>query len=253
MSAMTGAMTTNGFGATGQSWAINPHGAGGSQALAGAAGDQVVSRLAQMQALLEAVSNDQHALMEELRTLRENATGRDEWLDTKLNALERRCEKVERASERVSSAVQVFDMDTLLERQQEIVEKALQRDSEGSMSPKHHGAGAQTSGSKKISQQIEALGEQVGQLLAHAEESADNRKLLWKVDLGLRQLRTELANGKADTQGAQSMSASVGGLSPPAPAGNTNMRLPSVPRSAETARSGPMTATGQGIVADRRR
>merc|ERR1712113_82595 len=42
---------------------------------------------------------------------------------------------------------------------------------------------------RQLEHQVEKINEAVQQLLTHAEEGAEQRKLLWKIDMSLRQLR----------------------------------------------------------------
>merc|ERR1712050_487115 len=78
---------------------------------------QVMAQMAQMQrgidrivSRLDALDSVPQMMQDEVQTSQE----RYEWLEQRLNALDRRCEKVERASDRNSEAMQGFDFGELM-------------------------------------------------------------------------------------------------------------------------------------------
>merc|ERR1719210_38681 len=97
-----------------------------------------------------------------------------------------------------------------------MMEKLLEKDGESTLNPSR----TANSCNKRLAEQVNTLSEQVSQLLAHAEESVDNRKLLWKIDLSVRQLRSDMSNStntKSDNQTGTN--------------GPSGMRLPQMPRN----------------------
>jgi len=222
--------------------------------------DQIASSLEQLQTTVDGVLSEQfrveQALVEEIRDLRVYIEQRDAWLEQRLNSMDRRFEKVERAADRMTTSMQGFDFRELMGATDRVAhylqlqqsrgaapssgmrrrnstesdalspglrkslfseeaspvpptppdqvpeyndmdgylgqmgeeqlqdQLALPLDSvESNMSP---------AARKQMAHQLDRIGEQVQQLLAHAEESAETRRLLWKIDLNIRQTRTSV-------------------------------------------------------------
>jgi len=240
-------------------------GAAGAAGLpAGGTDQQILAYLENLQTTLDGIRSEQlrveASLMEELRDTRVYVEQRDAWLEQRLNGLDRRFEKVERASDRVSAGLQGFDFQDLMASMDRITHflqlksrglesdggpgmrrlsnasdvgnvgstrfgdphrpAALEHDYEDEeaeavglswqeqaalednhplreaglalapMPAQVDGLGAASK--KQMGHQLDRISEQVQQLLSLAEESAESRKLLWKIDLSLRQTRASV-------------------------------------------------------------
>jgi len=277
------------FGAGGQA-EIVPRRRGSAVMSMANPNDPLLEHVGQLQETLAAVREDharsERALMEELQNVRQHMEQRDSWLEQRLNALDRRCEKVERASDRVTASLQGFNFSDLMDSIRRITLEQqsaphqrgpLQLSGQLPGQLEGNGSNAETSAAHpgetstvawgpagtfgggaaaRVERQLEQLSEQVQQLLAHAEESAEMRRLLWKIDLNFRQMRNgqgppqeppskpstsraSLSDGFAKaagmrrsggaTAGSSSGTPVAGQLSQTAGSGLAGSRLPSVP------------------------
>mmetsp|Transcript_52777 Transcript_52777/g.94891 ORF Transcript_52777/g.94891 Transcript_52777/m.94891 type:complete len:1172 (-) Transcript_52777:100-3615(-) len=176
----------------------------------------IVKQLQMMQA---SIDNLQDAVMDQ-RAYIEN---RDHWLEQKVTNLDNRCKKVEALSDRLYQLLHELDVGDLASVPRKVVHalnthggagnSALQAQArrwptngdEGDAAPAaiEDGSGTPRSGSSpggetKLDKEIRDISKGVKELLAHAEESTELKKLLWKVDLNVRQMRGGPAAGTMD-------------------------------------------------------
>jgi len=215
----------------------------GSNVSGGTEGAQLPPGSAEMIAMLRQIQADMHAMQDEQQRLvesvetqlaeqRQYIEERDSWLEQRLSALERRCDKVQQSSEKVLSCVQGVDFTEIMnlpdrleflmpQRGKSSQGFSNQRQSFGNqgMEANDEGGNGQSSNgslppafAKKLRGQLEEIGGQVQQLVNHAEETAEQRKLLWKIDLGIRQMRQHGSSSPARmATAASSRKGSAGG------------------------------------------
>jgi len=208
-----GSMSRGTFGQS--AGGMRPQSEGGFGAYGGstAAGiDSMLAMLEQMQTSIHSMKVDQEraaeALRHELAEQKRYIEERDTWLEQRLNAIERRCEKVELRNETLIASWNDMDLEEFskIPNKVESLFKSYLRpgarmftgnegigDGDGgrharsSSSCDVHDAGDK----KAITARIDDLAQKVDQLVAHTEEAAEQRRLLWKIDLGIRQLRQQ--------------------------------------------------------------
>mmetsp|Transcript_94736 Transcript_94736/g.203489 ORF Transcript_94736/g.203489 Transcript_94736/m.203489 type:complete len:1171 (-) Transcript_94736:72-3584(-) len=182
-----------------------------------AAAAQASQSFAELKALLGSLHGEQQrtadVLEAQLREQRQLAEQRDEWMQQRLNVIDRKIEKVERANDRVFNAVQAMDAETMqlsLDKLHEMISTLGPNGSYNEMPivvpvdewrgeqgygedrrPSH---GASKEGTKKMEVTLDSLCEQVANLAAHQEEASEMRKLLWKMDLRIRQMQSHVMN-----------------------------------------------------------
>lgn len=122
---------------------------------------------------------------------------RDAWIEQRIMFMERRCEKVELSSERLIAALQKLDVESLARIPEQL--DALKTMGYGASAEMSGGGG----GSGQSLQQLQSLGSQMTQLLQHAEEDAEARKTLWKVEFNVNQMK---ATERTAIQHMQSLS-----------------------------------------------
>jgi len=229
------------------------HATGG---FAAGADEQIQGTLEQLQTTLDGILSDQlrieSSIQEEIRDLRVYVEQRDSWLETHLNDVNRRFEKVERATDRMTAAMQGFDFKALMGETERVAHylglqhKGMWQPATGGSSPQRllkadtdagspsgvrrssysedgdepgaqdeyedmegdvgqtgealvvaearepAGNGMSLAARKHMTQQLERIEQQVQQLVSHTEESVEARRLLWKIDLNVRQTRTSV-------------------------------------------------------------
>lgn len=162
----------------------------------------IVRQMRMMQASLDIL---QDAVMDQ-RAYIEN---RDHWLEQKITNLDNRCKKVEALSDRLYQLLHELDVGDLASVPRKVVHALNTHGGAGNVlqAPSRRfnadpeqaaiedGGGTPRSGSgsgrggTKLEQEIHDISRNVKELLAHAEESTELKKLLWKVDLNVRQMR----------------------------------------------------------------
>mmetsp|Transcript_13404 Transcript_13404/g.31474 ORF Transcript_13404/g.31474 Transcript_13404/m.31474 type:complete len:1091 (-) Transcript_13404:315-3587(-) len=154
--------------------------------------------------------NGLHRVLEEQRR---HTQEHDDWLDKRISAMERRCDTVEQVGERLYRLLNNLDpeglarmpekVDHILKEQRRQMESMY--DGTGSEIPSGTPMGLSVARRGPRSSALEAspqrlesveakltqLGEQVTQLVSHAEEAAEMRRILWRIDLNLRQMKQE--------------------------------------------------------------
>eukprot|EP00419_Tripos_fusus_P019113 CAMPEP_0172748928 /NCGR_PEP_ID=MMETSP1074-20121228/146165_1 /TAXON_ID=2916 /ORGANISM="Ceratium fusus, Strain PA161109" /LENGTH=119 /DNA_ID=CAMNT_0013580765 /DNA_START=95 /DNA_END=454 /DNA_ORIENTATION=+ len=94
------------------------------------------------------------------------------------------------------------------------------------------------------------MADQIQQLVSHQEEAAENRQLLWKIDLSLRQLR---AGGGANSQDVEKQASRSSIISPQAPRpslGATTSILPDRRASVTSLAGSPSRRTTDANLSD---
>lgn len=167
----------------------------GTNAFAGIGGSsaEVLAQLGRMQVafeqqqqqMLEAVTTrlaDQQHYIEE----------RDAWMEQRIAAVERRCEKVLIASEKVLACLQGVDFTEIMElpsRMEHMLPARRRSTFDDDNSTRSPGQSMPAGATRNLEHKLDALGEQVQNLLVQADEAAEGRKMLWKIDMGIRQIR----------------------------------------------------------------
>jgi len=86
---------------------------------------EVLAMMQHMQATMEAMRHELYGMSsnvaQQLADQQKFSQEREAWLEHRLNQLERRCEKAERASDRLNSTVQNWDFDELVQNQRKLV------------------------------------------------------------------------------------------------------------------------------------
>lgn len=177
--------------------------------------------MAQMQAQMQEMLIDQRNYIEQ----------RDSWLETRMSQLDRRCQKVEVLSDRLHSLLRGFDVESLSAVPKEVTKalnthlgnyspdtspsaspvaasaKALRDLSSSSDDPsqpwdQHSPDGAHPSAmvphgrqhSKSMHQDLKKMSQQLDLLVSSAEATPQMTRLLWRMDLNLRQLAGTASN-----------------------------------------------------------
>jgi hypothetical protein len=168
---------------------------------------QILASIQQMQATMKYMHDEQlrfgESLQEQLREHRENGEQQQQWLEQRLNAVERRCEKVERSSDRLCAQVASVDFDEILmntkkalNSSQAYVSRSSGFDDSEAGSPGYRAPVRAAGDSKKLEHKVDKLADEVKQLVQQGEETANARQLLWKIDLAVRQMK----QGSASTE-----------------------------------------------------
>jgi len=179
-------------------------GFGYAEAPAPAAGmANMAGALEQLQAGMQTLQRQQEMFMDsmqqQLADQRRYIEERDSWLEQRIGALERRCEKVERGSDKVLNTLQGVDWDHLaqdMSGNRQSLERLLNMRHSGNVPAaltEQSGSSSSTrpAHGKDVVAKLEEVGKQVEELVNRAAETAEQRSLLWKIDLGIRQLRQE--------------------------------------------------------------
>mmetsp|Transcript_31619 Transcript_31619/g.69236 ORF Transcript_31619/g.69236 Transcript_31619/m.69236 type:complete len:1071 (-) Transcript_31619:108-3320(-) len=113
------------------------------------------------------------------------ADQRHAWLEQRFATTDRRCERIEKTVEQLKGtlAESFEEMANLMHAQHEIMSSGQFGHSEGSPTSKRSSTSAMMVHQEKS---IDTLREQIAQLLAHAEDATESRKLLWRIDNRLR-------------------------------------------------------------------
>ncbi|CAK0797620.1 unnamed protein product [Prorocentrum cordatum] len=204
--------------------------ASGDQPAAGPPGGlqaagELMAMMQHMQATMDAMRSELYAttgsVTQQLQEQRTFTERREEWLDNRLNQVERRCEKVEKASDRLHGVVNNWDFDEMTHSQRKILahttkltdvqknttaarvrspSRATAREPGASSpvstprsAPSAPMASSQALGSSQLSSELEermkGINAQLERLLEHAEDATESRKLLWRIELNIKQLR----------------------------------------------------------------
>mmetsp|Transcript_146752 Transcript_146752/g.365968 ORF Transcript_146752/g.365968 Transcript_146752/m.365968 type:complete len:1169 (-) Transcript_146752:49-3555(-) len=176
---------------------------------------EILAILGHIQADMQVMHEEQQrfveSVQEQLAEQRQYIEERDSWLEQRLSALERRCDKVQQGNEKVLGCVQGVDFTEIMNLPEKLEFLMPQRGKlsqgignhkdfvcqqftdgegeEGSAQPSN--SGLPGTFAKKLKGQLEEISGHVQQLVSHAEETAEQRKLLWKIDNGIRQLRQQ--------------------------------------------------------------
>jgi len=182
----------------------------------------ILLQLGQVQVAIDVVRSEhlqiQQTLLGEFREIRYYIEQRDTWLEQRLHAVDRRLEKVEKANDRVSAGMQGFNHEELsvtLDSLKSALERSdggrrttvqLPRGKEDGLQASSHMHSVTTPGNevpfddfmrlnfeknrRHMEQKLDKMLEQVQQVLTHQEGAAETLRLLWKIDLSLRQMRT---------------------------------------------------------------
>jgi len=214
----------------------------------------------------------QQLLLEEFRDIRQYMEQRDisleqrhTSLEQRLHALDRRLEKVEKAHDRVSTSMYGFNFGELsatlgslqsaLDRfdggmrpavqLHRVPEDNGQRENHAyaPTSPGHESSHSNQSlpssekGRRLAEQKLDKMAEQVQQLVSHQELAAEDRHLLWKIDLSLRQQR---AGGGANSQDVdrQASRSTVASPQAPRPSLGATTNIPPDRRATGSSRTG---------------
>eukprot|EP00419_Tripos_fusus_P064457 CAMPEP_0172914584 /NCGR_PEP_ID=MMETSP1075-20121228/192685_1 /TAXON_ID=2916 /ORGANISM="Ceratium fusus, Strain PA161109" /LENGTH=509 /DNA_ID=CAMNT_0013773525 /DNA_START=37 /DNA_END=1562 /DNA_ORIENTATION=+ len=167
----------------------------------------------------------QQSLLEEFRDIRYYMEQRDSWLEQTLHATDRRLEKVEKANDRVSAGMLGFNFEEMADMMGGLKSALERSDSgrrtsvplprgpelsslakeDGLQAPSHmHGSITPGNDSpfddrvllnfqsdrRHMEQKLDKIVDQVQQVITHQEEAAETRRLIWRIDLSLRQMRT---------------------------------------------------------------
>jgi len=194
---------------------VGAFGNAGQSDLRGAAatGGDFSSSLAHIEEGMATLKSEQERLhatvRQQLADNRQYMEERDQWIEHQFNLLSTRCEKVEGGTEKVLNHLHngQFELigdhltnisDFMQSLTRERARASVNRMQDGENSEESDGskntAGAKPSrgiryGKKKLDERMDELTEKVSRLEQFAEENAEQRKLLWKIDLNLRQLR----------------------------------------------------------------
>jgi hypothetical protein len=200
--------------------------------------------MSHMQATMDAMRMDVYNMTHKLEEQKALSEKREEWLEQRINQLERRSEKVERSTERLHNTMQTWDLDEMAQNQRKLLHLAqtgtsqaptqrgltVRSDTSPTSSPRPNSgnqpaspakgglpspAPAQDAGpqlSKKLDQQLQSITAQLEQLVSYAEDATESRKLLWRIELGVRQLRAQ------GTAGLRESASPSHGQPPSAPA-----------------------------------
>merc|ERR1712008_278695 len=217
---------------------------------------QVHMQLGQVQVAIDSARSEhfqtQQMLLEEFRDIRYDMEQRNTWLEQKLHAVDRRLEKVEKASDRVSAGMQSINSEEL-SAAIDSLKSALERSDGGlrttaqplhgpplsspakeeSLQASSQWPGVTTPGSdspfddrmllnlekdrRHMEQKLDKILEQVQPVITLQEEAAETRRLLWKIDLSLRQMRTGGAVTSPLPQDSAEQATRSAAASPPAP------------------------------------
>lgn len=146
-----------------------------------------------------------------------------EWLEQRLNAVERRCEKVERASDRLCAQIQNLDFDELMSNTRKLLQggggyggvgavsqpppqyasyqSMHSEEAEQAMEIADAAREARFSGMgqeaiRKFDHKLETITQEVKQLVAHSAETSNAQQLLWKIELSVRQLKNGITSSE---------------------------------------------------------
>jgi len=200
---------------------------------------ETMAMMQQMQLTMEAMRSELYnmttSVAQQLESQRKFTQDREQWLETRLNSLERRCEKVERASDRLTSNTQAWDFDDMGQNLRKILVTVTKQDRSQSkgitVSPRDNAkhfavsrntlatgsaaaepgdhaegnAGEAADLSGLLEKRMGHVDAQLDKLLAHAEEATESRKLLWKIEQGVCKLRGVTAGLSASPASATTL------------------------------------------------
>jgi len=176
---------------------------------------------AELHGLFSTMQDKQQQILEAVFGQQQYMEQNHAWMEQRLKDLERRCERVEKASDRVYTTLQGIDFEDMRQDQREMLERSQALSSPGGAASTISNQSRVGGPDRRLERQVESLAEQVSTLLAHAEETSEMRRMLWKIDLQLRQLRSESSSNLVPALGNSPQA--------PSPAqgnGNARSRLP---------------------------
>eukprot|EP00927_Polykrikos_kofoidii_P067156 TRINITY_DN62672_c0_g1_i1.p1 TRINITY_DN62672_c0_g1~~TRINITY_DN62672_c0_g1_i1.p1 ORF type:complete len:1138 (+),score=201.41 TRINITY_DN62672_c0_g1_i1:75-3416(+) len=149
-----------------------------------------MQQMQQMQASVEALQNT-------IKNGFQEAEYRHTWLEQRITALERRNERVEKACDELVNTFSDVDFSEVVSLPRRIADVVDMRI--GKEMARFTGEGDEnepalrntpTDVARRLDKRLDHLSAQISQILAHTEEDSDSKKMLWRIDMGVRQLRT---------------------------------------------------------------
>jgi len=184
---MGGAMMHHGQGAYMNGGAMNGHPMGHGAVVRAAPDQNMINTMKGMQAQLE----QQQALIQRQQEYLEQ---RDAWIEQRIMFMERRGEKVELSAERLIAAMQKLDVDSLsaIPDQLETLNQMV-----GMMH-----SSSSTNQQQAVANQLQSLNSQVSRLQQCADEDAQARQVLYRLDVNGKQMKAAQVAGQNDSVNA---------------------------------------------------
>eukprot|EP00929_Paragymnodinium_shiwhaense_P101447 TRINITY_DN6453_c0_g1_i1.p1 TRINITY_DN6453_c0_g1~~TRINITY_DN6453_c0_g1_i1.p1 ORF type:complete len:1133 (+),score=323.86 TRINITY_DN6453_c0_g1_i1:100-3498(+) len=174
----------------------------GSGAAAAAAAMQQQQAMLQMQAIQRLQATVDH-LRVQIQDFSQTADTRHTWLEQRVFALERRSERVEKASDQLRGMFQELDLEALVnvpKKAADAVELRVSKEMHRLLSGASNPTGLQGDetpamrGSpqemqRRLEHRIDKIAEQMGTMVAQTDEIGEIRKALWRLDVAVRQIK----------------------------------------------------------------